>query len=99
MCEIEATIDSYRSAIEHCRAASESDPGWFTLDVQDSYSRRVAIMRDAANALETSPMPLPEEARAIDSVKGKMFAGYSRTAEVLSRGTAGLQENPGIASK
>merc|ERR1719183_3337689 len=89
---MQATIEAYKSAIEHCRAASESDPGWFTLDVQDSHSRRVSILRDALSALQADPMPLPEETSTTDGLVGKIFAGYARTAEVTSR----LKEQPGV---
>merc|ERR1711907_609541 len=41
-------------------------------------------------------MPLPQEVAAMDGFKGKIFAGYAKTAEATSRITSNLQENPGI---
>mmetsp|Transcript_157670 Transcript_157670/g.278291 ORF Transcript_157670/g.278291 Transcript_157670/m.278291 type:complete len:198 (+) Transcript_157670:94-687(+) len=91
--EIQSTIDAYKSAIGHCRAASESDPGWFTLDVQDSHARRIAILSDALSVLENDPMPVPEAADALDSIRGKIYSGYAHTAQTL---VGQLQEQEGV---
>eukprot|EP00427_Karlodinium_veneficum_P023053 CAMPEP_0169120336 /NCGR_PEP_ID=MMETSP1015-20121227/32045_1 /TAXON_ID=342587 /ORGANISM="Karlodinium micrum, Strain CCMP2283" /LENGTH=204 /DNA_ID=CAMNT_0009183295 /DNA_START=67 /DNA_END=681 /DNA_ORIENTATION=- len=94
--EMQATISGYESAIEHCRAANENDPEWFTLDVQDSHARRITILRDALSVLVNDPIPLPEGIDPIDGLKGKIFSGYAKTAEVTSRLTSSFHADPGV---
>mmetsp|Transcript_11424 Transcript_11424/g.26404 ORF Transcript_11424/g.26404 Transcript_11424/m.26404 type:complete len:329 (+) Transcript_11424:110-1096(+) len=91
--DIRSTMSSYRKATEFCKAGSEADPEWFTLDVQDCQSRRVGILRDVLCALEADPLPPPGEAQVVDRIRGHMYSGYAKTAEVTNQVASGIQNN------
>eukprot|EP00747_Dinoflagellata_sp_TGD_P181077 gnl/TRDRNA2_/TRDRNA2_34541_c0_seq1.p1 gnl/TRDRNA2_/TRDRNA2_34541_c0~~gnl/TRDRNA2_/TRDRNA2_34541_c0_seq1.p1 ORF type:complete len:277 (+),score=40.69 gnl/TRDRNA2_/TRDRNA2_34541_c0_seq1:3-833(+) len=83
--ELCATIEAYRSTVEHCRCASENDPSWFTLDVQNCHARRVAMLQEALAAIRADPPPVPAETSTADTIRGAVYAGYSHTAEATSK--------------
>jgi len=91
--DMSATMSAYRSATEHCRVASEADPQWFTLDVQDCQSRRISILRDALAVLQADPAPIPADAEMTDGVRGKIYQGYAHTAQVTSSLVANIHDS------
>lgn len=94
--EIQAAISGHERAIEHCRAASETDPDWFNLDVQDCHSRRALILKDALHALQASTAPAPKDAAITDGIRGRIYSSYAHTAQATSRVTLELQEQEAV---
>jgi len=92
MADICGAMEVHHKAIEHCRGASEFDPDWFTLDVQDSHSRRVAILRDLLRALDAEQLPTPDDAKVADPFRGVVYSTYAATAQATVRTASGLQE-------
>ncbi|CAK0891027.1 unnamed protein product [Prorocentrum cordatum] len=97
MADMHATMAAHMRAVEHCRVASESDPDWFTLDVQDCHSRRALILRDALTALVADVAPTPEDAEAADGIRGRIYASYAHTAQNHREGGVGAPGQPGRA--
>lgn len=93
---VQTTVNAYLLASEYCRAASEGDPEWFTLDVQDSHHQRVALLNEVLLQMTSEPMPAPKDSSLVDEVKGRWISGYAKTAEATSRAAAGISENPSV---
>jgi len=91
--ELNATIDAHLRAIEHCRVASETDPEWFTLDVQDCHARKVRLLREILAKLEADAVPLPQDVSVGDTVRGRLYAGYAQSAQATERLASRLQES------
>ncbi|CAE8623738.1 unnamed protein product [Polarella glacialis] len=98
LAEIRQTIVSHQRAIEHCRAVSETDPTWFSLDVQDNHARHVTILRNMLRVLEQDAAPAPENAGIVDSLRGRLLSSYAQTAEATSRAAASEQVQAATAS-
>lgn len=81
LAEMRSAIFAHTRAIEHCKAASKSDPDWFTLDVQDCHSRKVRVLREVLDALEADMPPAPRDADMADRVFGGVFNGYAKSAQ------------------
>mmetsp|Transcript_96512 Transcript_96512/g.242093 ORF Transcript_96512/g.242093 Transcript_96512/m.242093 type:complete len:292 (+) Transcript_96512:116-991(+) len=94
--EIQLTINAHLRAIEHCKVASETDPEWFTLDVQDCHSRKVRLLRSILAKLQSDTAPLPENASVGDAFRGRLYAGYAQSAQVTERFTSRLQESESV---
>lgn len=94
--DLHAAIEAHRRAIEHCKAASELDPEWFTLDVQDSSNRRIALFRDALAVLEEDAAPLAVDAATADTVRGALYRTYAHTAQVTVSTAVGISERPEV---
>jgi len=81
LAEMRSAIFAHTRAIEHCKSASESDPDWFTLDVQDCHNRKVRVLREVLDALEADVPPAPRDADMADRVFGGVFNGYAKSAQ------------------
>lgn len=98
--ELQNAIYLLASANGHCQIASETDPQWFTLDVQDSHSRRIAILGEVLAKIEAQPIAAPPDLEAVDGpragytiAKGRVLGAFAHTAHATQRAATGLQES------
>lgn len=93
MKDLQNAIYLLASANGHCQITSEADPQWFTLDVQDSHSRRIAILCEVLSKIESQPIAAPADLEAADGIKGRALGAYAQTALATQRATNDLQKN------
>eukprot|EP00931_Biecheleriopsis_adriatica_P052229 TRINITY_DN30361_c0_g1_i1.p1 TRINITY_DN30361_c0_g1~~TRINITY_DN30361_c0_g1_i1.p1 ORF type:complete len:205 (-),score=46.15 TRINITY_DN30361_c0_g1_i1:18-599(-) len=92
LAEMEKTILAHQRAIEHCRVVSETDPSWFTLDVQDCHARSATLLRDTVKELERTAVAMPDGMGVVDGLRGRIYSSYAQTAQATARAAAGLGE-------
>eukprot|EP00440_Ansanella_granifera_P036542 gb/GFBE01039646.1/.p1 GENE.gb/GFBE01039646.1/~~gb/GFBE01039646.1/.p1 ORF type:complete len:229 (+),score=50.77 gb/GFBE01039646.1/:1-687(+) len=93
LADMEATIVAHQRAIEHCRASSETDPSWFTLDVQNCHAKHATLLRDMVQELERSAAPIPDSAGFADGIRGRLYSSYAQTAQATVKAATGIGEN------
>lgn len=82
---VQTAIYRLASAKHHCQITSESDPDWFTLDVQDSQSQRIAVLIEVLAKIEAQPIPAPPGLEATDEFKGWALGAFAQTALATQR--------------
>eukprot|EP00434_Breviolum_minutum_P035370 symbB.v1.2.031307.t1/scaffold3621.1/size53154/2 len=91
LADMENAILAHERAMAHCQVVSESDPTWFTLDVQDSHAKHASLLRNMVQDLQHSAAPMPSGDLG-DLIRGSVYSSYAQTAQVTARVAANLSE-------
>merc|ERR1712232_1424245 len=96
--DLRVAIEAHHRAVEYCRASTEFDKDWFTLDVQDGHRRRAAILEELLQALEDDPMPYNDHETLADPIRGAVFSSYAIAAQATTLAMQDIQQDGEAAS-